>query len=255
SWDFGVGSPHAGRTRPELHDLVGLFIDVVVIRARLTPELTFAEALAEVEHACREGFARHSAPFEAVVDAVSTGRDLSRTPLYQAYFTLAGDDLVGQQRHERDSELLGEAWTVARTDLSLTVWPTADGRYGGALEYASALYDKATATSLATELRALAERFAEDPDLEVGAVLTEKRSPLQEAALQFVRELLKREDIELDDDVLAKGGTSLLVARLLWRVQTTFDVDVSMRSFFDQPTAAGLAAEIERLMQAQLEEA
>ncbi|HTI24833.1 MAG TPA: amino acid adenylation domain-containing protein, partial [Kutzneria sp.] len=47
SWDFGVGSPHAGRTRPELHDLVGLFIDVVVIRARLTPELTFAEALAE----------------------------------------------------------------------------------------------------------------------------------------------------------------------------------------------------------------
>jgi len=255
SWDFGVGSPHAGRTRPELHDLVGLFIDVVVIRARLTPELTFAEALAEVEHACREGFARHAAPFEAVVDAVSTGRDLSRTPLYQAYFTLAGDDLVGQQRHERDSELLGEAWTVARTDLSLTVWPTADGRYGGALEYASALYDKATATSLATELRTLAERFAEDPDLEVGAVLTEKRSPLQEAALQFVRELLKREDIELDDDVLAKGGTSLLVARLLWRVQTTFDVDVSMRSFFDQPTAAGLAAEIERLMQAQLEEA
>jgi amino acid adenylation domain-containing protein len=253
SWDFGVGSPHAGRTRPELHDLVGLFIDVVVIRARLTPELTFAEALAEVENACREGFARHAAPFEAVVDAVSTGRDLSRTPLYQAYFTLAGDDLVGQQRHERDSELLGEAWTVARTDLSLTVWPTADGRYGGALEYASALYDKATATSLATELRALAERFAEDPDLEVGAVLTEKRSPLQEAALQFIRELLKREDIELDDDVLAKGGTSLLVARLLWRVQTTFDVDVSMRSFFDQPTAAGLAAEIERLMQAELE--
>ena len=28
SWDFGVGSPHSGRYRPELHDLVGLFIDV-----------------------------------------------------------------------------------------------------------------------------------------------------------------------------------------------------------------------------------
>jgi amino acid adenylation domain-containing protein len=252
SWDFGVGSPHAGRTRPELHDLVGLFIDVVVIRARLTPDLTFAEALAEVEHACREGFARHAAPFGAVVDAVSTGRDLSRTPLYQAYFTLADDELAGQRRHERDSELLGQAWTVARTDLSLTVWPTADGRYGGALEYASALYDEATAMSLATELRALAERFADDPDLEVGAVLTEKRSPLQEAAVQFVNELLKREDIGLDDDVLANGGNSLLVARLLWRVQTTFDVDVSMRTFFDRPTAAGLADEIERLVRAQL---
>ncbi|HEY0494116.1 MAG TPA: amino acid adenylation domain-containing protein [Kutzneria sp.] len=255
SWDFGVGSPHAGRTRPELHDLVGLFIDVVVIRARLAPDLTFGEALSEVEHACREGFARHAAPFEAVVDAVSTGRDRSRTPLFQAYFTLAGDDLIGQQRHPRDAELLGEAWTVARTDLSLTVWPAADGRYGGALEYASALYDEATANRLATELRTLAERFADDPDLEVGAVLTEKQSPLQEAALRFVRELLKREDIGLDDDVLAHGGNSMLVARLLWRVQATFDVEVSMRAFFDRPTAAGLAAEIERLVRAQLEDA
>ena len=253
SWDFGVGSPHAGRTRPELHDLVGLFIDVVVIRARLTPDLTFAEALAEVEQVCREGFARQTTPFEAVVDAVSTRRDLSRTPLFQAYFTLAGDDLVGQQRRERDTELLGEAWTVARTDLSLTLWPNADGRYGGALEYASALYDEATANSLATQLRTLAERFAADPDLEVGAVLTEKQTPLQEAALQFIHELLKQDSIGLDDDILDHGGNSLLVARLLWRVQTTFDVDVSMRTFFDRPTAAGLADEIERLVRAQLE--
>ncbi|WP_345709574.1 condensation domain-containing protein [Kitasatospora paranensis] len=79
-WDFGVGSPHAGRTRPELHGLVGLFLNTVVLRPGLTPDLSFEDALALVEHTCREAFARHAVPFEAVADAVAPTRDASRTP-------------------------------------------------------------------------------------------------------------------------------------------------------------------------------
>ncbi|MEE1827988.1 amino acid adenylation domain-containing protein [Streptomyces sp. BE20] len=276
-WDFGTGSPHAGRIRPELHDLVGLFLNTVVLRPRLTPDLPFEEAVAVVEQTCRESFARHAAPFEAVAEAVAPARDLSRTPLFQNLFALTGDDGIGQVPRERDLELLGRAWTVSRTDLALTLWPYPDGSYGGALEYSSALYDEAVATGLAGRLRDLAERFAADPALTVGAAgldepevtevpeLTETAEVPDvaeadgtaadgtaaaglETILGFVRELLELPDAGPDDDFMTHGGNSLLAARLLWNIQTAFGVEVSMRAFFDRPTATDLAREVEELL-------
>ncbi|MGV9943195.1 amino acid adenylation domain-containing protein [Streptomyces sp. NPDC003401] len=268
-WDFGVGSPHAGRTRPELHDLVGLFLNTVVLRSTLTPELTFTEAVSVVERTCREAFARHTVPFEAVADAVAPARELSRTALFQTLFALTGDETVGQVPRDRDLELLGRAWSVSRTDLALTLWPCADGRYGGVLEYASALYGEEVAAGLAGSLRALAERFAADPGTAIGAPdpLADVRrgvpgtvspGPDDEAAprpdddtaarldsvLGHVRDLLAQPDVGPDDDFMARGGTSLLAARLLWNIQTAFGAEVSMRVFFDLPTARALAREI-----------
>jgi amino acid adenylation domain-containing protein len=253
-WDFGVGTPHAGRSRPELHDLVGLFMDVVVIRSRLTPEMSFHEALTRVERTCREAFTHQAAPFEAVVQAVGAPRDLSRTPLYQTLFTLEGDDLVGQRHRERDFDLLVEAWRVARTDLALTMWPCPDGSYSGGIEYATALYDPTAVLDLASRMSRLAERFAAGAEETIGAALAEDDhgDVVRDTVLRFVRDLLKQDDIGNDDDFMRRGGTSLLAARLLWNVQTAFEVDVSMRAFFDRPTAAGLAEEVERLLGAEL---
>jgi amino acid adenylation domain-containing protein len=262
-WDFGVGSPHAGRSRPELHDVVGLFVNVVVVRSRLVPELSFTQALGAVERVCREGFARHAVPFEAVADAVAPVRDRSRTPLFQTLFTMTGDDLVGQLPRERDLELLGQAWTAARTDLALTLWPYADGRHGGAVEYATALCDETAAVDLADRLCALAARFAADPDLLIGeaglehAERADDRSeepPVHLATiLGFIRDLLKQQSIGPDDDVVEHGGNSLMAARLLWSVENAFGVEISMRAFFDRPTARGLSLEVEKLITAEID--
>jgi acyl carrier protein len=249
-WDFGVGTPHAGRSRPEIHDLVGPFINIVVIRAGLDPDMTFAEALVRVGDVCRDGFARHAVPLEAVVEAAAPLRDLSRTPLFQTIFGMTGDDMAGQRPCQRDLELLGQGWQVARTDLALTLWPYPDGSYGGAIEYATALFARRMATGLASRLRSLAERFAADPGLRVGVVA--EPSPHEATILGFVRELLKQEDVGVDEDIMSRGGNSLMAARLVWNVRNVFGVDVSMRAFFDDPTAEGLAHEVERLIRAEL---
>ncbi|MFG2041343.1 amino acid adenylation domain-containing protein [Dactylosporangium sp. NPDC048998] len=249
-WDFGVGCPHAGRSRPELHDVVGPFVNVVVIRAGLHPDMSFAEAVARVAAVAREGFARHALPFEEVAEAVGAARDLSRTPLFQTMFTMVGDGQVGQRLRERDVELLGPVWSTARTDFVLTLWPYPDGRLGGALEYARDIYPEPAASGLAAAVPALAARFAAEPELAVGTPGLEPPAaalaPGEETVLGFIRELWGNEDIGLEDDAMQRGGTSLLVARLLWNVQTTFGVEVPMWVFFDEPTAAGLVRAIEQ---------
>ena len=111
------------------------------------------------------------------------------------------------------------------------------------------------AKDLAEQLRALAERFAQDPAEAIGAGLPEPaqdRPTCLDTVLGFVHELLPTPDDGAeagpDDDFMSLGGTSMLAARLLWNVQSAYGVEVSMRVFFDQPTAAELARRVEELL-------
>lgn len=171
-WDFGVGTPDAGRSRPELHDLVGLFVNTLVIRPKLAPELTFSEALMRTRQVCRESLAHRQVPFEAVVDAVEPQRDASQTPLFATIFSLLADGLIGPTPDDQEVELLRRAWRVARTDLTLTMWRSVDGEFVGALEYATAIFPEPVITELVANLRELAVRFAADPSLRLGQVET-----------------------------------------------------------------------------------
>jgi len=168
-WDFGVASPHVGRSRPELHAIVGPFADTLVLRPRLDPDLCFTDALARVERTCREAFVHSDAPFESVVDAVVPVRDLSRTSLFQNLFTFTSDDQFGHVPGSREVELLAQSWKVSRTDLELALWMYRDGHIEGLLGYASALYREDTAEDLAHRLRELADSFAADPELAIGS--------------------------------------------------------------------------------------
>ncbi|MEY9934540.1 amino acid adenylation domain-containing protein [Catenulispora sp. GP43] len=246
-WDFAVAVPHAGRDRPEVDRVVGPFVNTILLRPRLSSGLSFREALERVEYTAREAFARSELPFEAVMDAVARDRERPRDSLFQTLFTLI-DDGAGQIPRARDLELLGQAVHTARTDLALTVWPCHDGDYGGFIEYSTDLYDRTVASALAEQLHELAERFAANPALKIGAAEPDTENGQLEASIaDAMGELLENTTIGLDEDFMACGGTSLLAARLLWRVQNDHGVEVSMRVFFDAPTARDLAREVARL--------
>jgi amino acid adenylation domain-containing protein len=64
---------------------------------------------------------------------------------------------------------------------------------------------------------------------------------------EILCELLHLDDIDLDDNFFLLGGHSLLGAQLIGRLREAFGVRISLRSLFDAPTVAALAAEVERL--------
>ncbi|MCX4687128.1 amino acid adenylation domain-containing protein [Kitasatospora purpeofusca] len=168
-WDVVVGTPVAGRTRPEVERTVGFFLNSLVLRCRLDGGLPFTEALDRLRATCLDAFAHQELSFEHIVDELNPERDLSRTPLYQVAFNLHDGRLIGGMPDRADLDYLHPARRVAKTDLTLYVRSEADGTWSGAFEYAAALFEHGTVERLAEQFLRLLETFTADPATALGA--------------------------------------------------------------------------------------
>ncbi len=84
--DVAVASPVSSRTRPELHDLIGMFGNTVVLRTDASGNPSFRDLVSSARETVIGALEHQDVPFERLVDDLSDGRDLSRPPLASVLF-------------------------------------------------------------------------------------------------------------------------------------------------------------------------
>ncbi|MCW2917369.1 MAG: hypothetical protein JWN52_5437, partial [Actinomycetia bacterium] len=174
-----VGTPIAGRSRPEAEDLIGFFANTLALRADLGGEPTFRELLNRVRDTTLDAYAHQDLPFERLVEALQPERSLSHSPLVQVLFVLQnapapGGKWSGMRIEALNDELVGD---TARFDVTLSVRETSDGLDGN-VEYNTDLFDRETIARLVAHYRVLLAAALAEPDRQV------VRLPLLEQAEQ-----------------------------------------------------------------------
>ena len=87
--DIAVGSPVAGRSRPEIEELIGFFVNTLVLRTDLAVATRrSASCSARVARAALAAYAHQDLPFERLVEELQPERNLSHNPLFQVMFVL-----------------------------------------------------------------------------------------------------------------------------------------------------------------------
>ncbi|MFP2933297.1 amino acid adenylation domain-containing protein, partial [Pyxidicoccus sp. 3LG] len=161
--DFAVGTPVAGRNRPELEPLVGCFINSIALRADLSGDPTFAELIGRVRRASLGAFAHQDVPFEKLVEALHVARDLSHTPIFQTMLVLHNTPApeLSMSGVSIRSRLVPTGAT--KLDVMLDLVETREGLTGG-LEYNTDLFDADSMSRLLGHLLRLLEDVAAAPE-------------------------------------------------------------------------------------------
>ncbi|MDV8067784.1 amino acid adenylation domain-containing protein [Rhodococcus sp. IEGM 1366] len=121
SGDIVVGTPVAGRGEAALDDMVGMFVNTVVLRTAVTSGSSFEKVLATVRESDLGAFAHAQIPFEQVVEAIDPVRSTAHSPLFQVMLEFRNAALPELALPELTVELLEVDVEVARYDLHLSL--------------------------------------------------------------------------------------------------------------------------------------
>ncbi|MFF7648192.1 amino acid adenylation domain-containing protein, partial [Streptomyces canus] len=178
--DIPIGAPVAGRTDEAVEDLVGFFVNNLVLRTDLSGNPTFAQLLGRVRETDLAAYTHQDVPFELLVEDLNPQRSLVRHPLFQVLLTVETadhqnvPDAVGELFGVRVSPAVAEAG-AAKFDLLFGFGErrTKDGAPAGmrgSLLFDTDLFDRTTADAMAGRMVRLLDALTAEPQQHVADV-------------------------------------------------------------------------------------
>jgi amino acid adenylation domain-containing protein len=182
--DLLLGSPTSGRSKSSFSNVVGYYVNPIVLRSHYDAALPFTSYLMEARQVILEGFKHQDYPFTLLVEKLHPQRMAGVPRVFQAMFVW--QKAYGGQLEALASMALGEAgMTLELGELSLesiklenngsqfdlTLMMTeSDAGLLGTFKYSTDLFDAATIRRFGGQFSALLEGLIHDPQKQISAI-------------------------------------------------------------------------------------
>ena len=162
-FDVSVGSPIAGRNNSEAEQLIGFFVNSLVMRTDLTGDPTFTEVLHRVREVSLNAYMHQDLPFEKLVEALQPERQGDQNPLFQVMFILQNTPMPSLEFAGLKLRPVDFDSGTAKFDLTLDLAEAPEGLKGW-LEYSSDLFEAGTIERLARHFQTLLSDAVQHPE-------------------------------------------------------------------------------------------
>src|SRR5205807_2383884 len=165
--DIVVGTTDTGRHNREVENLIGLFLNTLVMRLDLSGNPSVGEVLRRAGAMARGAFDHQDVPFEKVVEELQPARTLSHNPLFNVMFDLQSLLKGSGKVKGMAIEAIGMDAGRVKFDLSLSIHERTEGA-DGVLRYQTRLYEKGTIRRLLASYKAILEQMANSSGITIG---------------------------------------------------------------------------------------
>ena len=164
--DIVVGSPIANRQDSQLEQLIGFFVNSLIMRVRVNAGQSFPELLAAVRGTALEAYQHQDLPFERLVEELSPERRLNAAPIFQVVFALQNAPMAAEEFRDLHVEAVAADEPRVRIDLEVHAV-----EHNGVLDfhwlYSSDLFDRWRMEQMAAHYLRLLEAVAGNPRQQV----------------------------------------------------------------------------------------
>ncbi|ASB52635.1 non-ribosomal peptide synthetase [Bacillus velezensis] len=171
--DICIGSPVSKRSRPELEQVIGYFVNIVVMRLRLTGEMRYSELASLTKKVAVEAFANKDVPFSRLMEILRAESAIEKqSPLFNVMFNLIR---IPEANHEiSDLTLIPITTNKDKTnyDLNLVLHETSSS-IQGYMEYNTDHFKQSTIESMVGKYLEILKRVAEEPDVILSNLILE----------------------------------------------------------------------------------
>jgi len=161
--DLVVGTDVANRMRSEVEPLIGLFVNLVVLRTDLGGDPSFQELLGRVREVALSAYAHQEVPFDQLVAALAPEREPGRMPLFQVLFVMQNTPAIELSLPGVEVEPEAVDERVAKFDLALFVEEQGE-HLQIAWRYSAELFEPETMRSLAQSYERLLAAALAQPE-------------------------------------------------------------------------------------------
>lgn len=161
--DIAIGTAISGRTNKEFDQIIGMFVNTLVIRADINENIPYTTCLSQIKELALSAYENQEYPFEELVKEVCSKRDFSRNPLFDVIFAFQNNEpFKGQMK---DATLISSTnfnGNVAKFDLTFNI-DIIDEEYELYLEYCTDLFKEDTIIRLYEHFKRVLSIIVETP--------------------------------------------------------------------------------------------
>jgi len=161
--DLSLGTAAAGRQGVKWENVMGLFINNLVLRTTVSGQMPFVSFLSQVREVALAAYNHQYLPFQNLIDSLHPERDLSHNPLFQTFFLLQNFDSPSLNLNGLTTTPLNINTGTVKFDLTLELYEKAEGITGW-FEYNTALFSAATMQRMLGHFQTLLESIVAAPE-------------------------------------------------------------------------------------------
>ena len=173
--DVRVGVPVTNRDQMAATGIIGLFVNMLVVRTQINGSLNFFQLLRQVRATVLAAQDHAEVPFDKLVDALQPVRELGISPLFQVLYNHLQIDYAALEKStDWKVERIDWASEGSQFDLSLETEEDPDGAIRGVFVYATDLFDRATIERMARHFQAILAYWVHNPVQSLSALQLEQ---------------------------------------------------------------------------------